>query len=66
MVAQTLTFAVLLIILWTIAILLVWYDSNSTRVVRCKNCRLQQMCRLAQRLGDDGYCSEGERRNDEK
>jgi hypothetical protein len=34
-------------------------------VVRCKECEIQQMCRLAQRLGDDGFCSEGERRGED-
>lgn len=33
-------------------------------VVRCKACEHQQMCKLAQRLGEDGYCSEGVRRSE--
>lgn len=39
-------------------------DPDVVRVVRCDQCKRQQMCRLAQRLGGDGYCSEGERKND--
>ena len=34
MIAQTLTFAVLLLIMWTIVILLVWHDAK-----RCQNCK---------------------------
>ena len=33
-------------------------------VVRCNKCEDQQNCRLAQRLGWDGFCSEGHRRVD--
>lgn len=54
MIAQTLTFGVLLLIMWTIVILLVWNDAKSvkkekgkptmnneveaTEVVKCKDC----------------------------
>lgn len=30
--------------------------------VLCKNCLFQQYCKLAQYLGEDGYCSNGEKR----
>ena len=30
-------------------------------VVHCKHCTRQQYCKVAQRLGDDGFCSEGVR-----
>ena len=32
-------------------------------IVRCKDCIVQQTCRIAQWLGMDGYCSQGERDN---
>lgn len=31
-------------------------------LVRCKDCLMHDVCRLEQRLGMDGYCSEAERR----
>ena len=31
-------------------------------VVRCKDCTDEQICRIAQTLGENGYCSRGERR----
>ena len=33
-------------------------------VVRCKDCMVLQICRFAQGLGLNGYCSQGERRTD--
>ena len=32
-------------------------------VVRCKDCALNRVCRFGQYLGQDGYCSRGERRD---
>ena len=29
--------------------------------VRCKECANMQLCKIAQILGEDGYCSKGER-----
>ncbi len=47
------------------AALIRWAWSDDVEVVvHCRDCERQQMCRLAQRLGENGYCSEGERRND--
>lgn len=34
-------------------------------VVRCKDCFLYGECQAAKFYGDDGYCSVGERRDDE-
>lgn len=31
-------------------------------VVRCKDCKWANLCNLGQRLGLNGFCSEGERR----
>ena len=31
-------------------------------VVRCKDCVDEQRCRLAQHLGENGFCSYGERK----
>ena len=39
-------------------------ECNKTEVIRCRDCEREQTCRLAQRLGEDGYCSESERKND--
>ena len=35
---------------------------DAVEVVRCKDCEREQTCKIAQRLGIYGYCSEGERR----
>lgn len=37
---------------------------DAVEVVRCKDCVLEQGCKVGQRLGADGYCSMGERRED--
>lgn len=37
MIVQTIIFAVLLLIMWTIVILLVWHDAKSQRVEKGKN-----------------------------
>ena len=34
------------------------------KVVRCKECIVQKICRFAQFLGNDGYCSRGERKDE--
>ena len=34
-------------------------------LVRCKDCRIEHRCKVAQWLGEDGYCSDGERREGE-
>ena len=39
MIVQTIIFAVLLLIMWTIVILLVWHDANQPKIVRCKDCK---------------------------
>ena len=38
------------------------------KVVRCKDCAVQKICRYKTGLGENGFCSQGERRedNDEK
>lgn len=36
---------------------------DAVEVVRCKDCEREQECRIAQRLGIMGYCSEGERKD---
>jgi hypothetical protein len=36
-------------------------DIEYVKVVRCKECIVQKICRFAQFLGNDGYCSQGER-----
>ena len=36
---------------------------NAVPVVRCKDCALQYGCKVAQRLGNDGFCSYGERKD---
>ena len=35
---------------------------DAVPVVRCRDCLLQRGCKSAQYLGDDGYCSHGERK----
>ncbi len=39
MIVQTIIFAVLLLIMWTVVILLVWHDAKQPKIVRCKDCR---------------------------
>ena len=38
-------------------------DNIPEGIVRCGGCKWQQACKIAQRLGVDGYCSEGEPRD---
>ena len=40
-------------------------SADVTPVVRCKDCIAQQTCRFAQWLGMDGYCSQGEKDNND-
>ena len=37
---------------------------DAVPVVRCKDCLMQRMCKVAQWLGEDGYCSAGGRRSE--
>lgn len=34
-------------------------------LVRCKNCKMEEKCKITQWLGEDGFCSDGERREEE-
>lgn len=36
--------------------------ADVVEVVRCRDCLLQRGCKPAQYLGDDGFCSHGERK----
>ena len=38
-------------------------DPDIVKVVRCHNCVTQRTCRYAQFLGDNGYCSYGDRKD---
>ena len=38
--------------------------ADVVEVVRCKDCDLQYGCKVGQYLGNDGFCSYGERRAD--
>lgn len=40
-----------------------WVD-NTGEIVRCKDCLLRQYCKVAQYLGADGFCSNGEKREE--
>ena len=35
---------------------------DAVEVVRCKDCVMERTCQHTQYLGEDGYCSHGERR----
>ena len=39
-------------------------DNDVVPVVRCKDCSQAGWCYLRQEMGDDGFCSYGERRTD--
>ena len=39
----------------------IWHLEDSEPIVRCKECFVQKTCRFAQFLGNEGYCSQGER-----
>ena len=38
---------------------------DAVKVVRCQDCEMQSSCKVAQHLGNDGFCSKGERRDDD-
>ena len=38
---------------------------DAVPVVRCKDCALQYGCKVAQRLGNEGFCSYGEQKEDD-
>ena len=38
---------------------------DAVEVVRCKDCKMEYGCRVAQWLGEDGFCSYGERKDNE-
>lgn len=38
---------------------------DATPVVRCKDCIVKEICRYKTGLGNDGFCSQGERKDDE-
>ena len=40
--------------------------SVQPEVIRCKDCLMHGVCRFEQGLGLDGYCSQAERRTDER
>lgn len=40
-------------------------DDALVDLVRCRECLFQRGCKSAQYLGDDGYCSHGERKGGE-
>ena len=35
---------------------------DTMEVVRCKDCIMEATCKHTQRLGEDGFCSNGERK----
>lgn len=39
--------------------------ADAVEVVRCKDCIVQTICRFKTGLGENGFCSQGERREDE-
>lgn len=38
--------------------------TGGKRLVRCKDCYNQRLCNYAQYLGNNGFCSRGERKDD--
>lgn len=40
--------------------------SAQPEIIRCKDCLMHGVCRFEQGLGLDGYCSQAERRTDER
>lgn len=40
--------------------------SVQPEIIRCKDCLMHGVCRFEQGLGLDGYCSQAERRTDER
>lgn len=39
-------------------------STDAVEVVRCKDCLIHGLCRFEQGLGLDGFCSQGERKDD--
>lgn len=39
--------------------------TDVVQVVRCKDCEIQQHCKVAQYLGMDGFCSNGAKMDEE-
>ena len=37
---------------------------NNAPIVRCKDCIVKQICRYKTGLGDNGFCSQGEKKDD--
>lgn len=69
MIEQTIIFAVLLLIMWTIVILLVWHDAKQPKIVRCKDCKWFNSVGCAIYIVDESdkpkendFCSYGERK----
>ena len=38
-------------------------NSPTMEVIRCKECKMEAVCKVAQWLGEDGFCSYGERKD---
>ena len=79
MIVQTIIFAVLLLIMWTIVILLVWHDANQPKIVRCKDCKhsykqlytepsyeCRLKCGIRKYLYGTDFCGYGERKETNK
>ena len=73
MIVQTIIFAVLLLIMWTIVILLVWHDAKQPKIVRCKDCKWWGHPGCAIYIADEtdepkenDFCSFGERKETNK
>ena len=41
------------------------HNIDAVPVVRCQDCEMQSICKVAQYLGNDGFCSKGGRRDDD-
>lgn len=48
----------------TVQVLKDIHAADVVEVVRCKDCTMQWGCKAAQYLGNEGFCSYGERRYD--
>lgn len=69
MIVQTIIFAVLLLVMWTIVILLVWHDAKRPKIVSCKDCKWFNSVGCAIYIVDESdkpkendFCSFGERK----
>lgn len=74
MIVQTIIFAVLLLIMWTIVILLVWHDAKQPKIVRCRDCKYYETALCAMEsleeypwhpTNDADFCSYGERKTND-